>query len=105
MLDLFIAGYGSISLSVLLGDKSVYTISSPAMRFRPLHFFCGFSVVFMIKMLAAVLLGHVIGALPMALLAIVSTVTFLLTALAIWFKKTAESPRPREYEDYFSKAT
>ncbi len=83
MLYLFIAAYGTILLSELLGDKTVYTISSLAMRFRPLHVFFGFSVAFMIKMLAAVLLGQVIGALPTALLAIASTVTFLVTALFI----------------------
>jgi putative Ca2+/H+ antiporter (TMEM165/GDT1 family) len=103
MFYIFLATYGTIFLAELAGDKSVYTISSLTMRFRPLYVFFGFSGAFMVKMLLAVLLGQVIAGLPRSVVASTSTATFFLTALVIWFKRTDNVPR-REYENYFSKA-
>ncbi|MGH9931819.1 MAG: TMEM165/GDT1 family protein [Pyrinomonadaceae bacterium] len=104
MFYILLATYGTILLSELIGDKSIYTISSLAMRFRPLYVFCGFTAAFMAKMLLAVLLGRVIAELPTSLVAITSTVTFFLTALIIWFKKSDERPIGREHEKHFSRA-
>ena len=55
MLYLLLATYGTILLCELVGDKSLYTITSLTMRFRPLYVFCGFSAAFMIKIGVAVL--------------------------------------------------
>ena len=64
MFYLLLATYGTVLLSELLGDKSIYTISSLGMRFRPLYVFCGFTAAFMVKMSVAVLLGQMIAELP-----------------------------------------
>ena len=104
MLYILLAIYGTILLAELIGDKSIYTISSLAMRFRPPAVFCGFTAAFMIKMLVAVLLGRAIAELPSSLVAIASTATFFLTALVIWLKKTDDKPIEREPEKYFSRA-
>jgi Ca2+/H+ antiporter, TMEM165/GDT1 family len=104
MIYILLATYGTILLSELLGDKSIYTISSLTMRFRPLYVFCGFTAAFMVKMLVAVLLGQVIAELPSSLLAITSTATFFLTALVIWLKRSDDGSRQRKYESYFSRA-
>jgi Ca2+/H+ antiporter, TMEM165/GDT1 family len=92
MLYLLLATYGTILVAELIGDKSVYTIGSLTMRFRPFHVFCGFAAAFSIKMLMAVLLGQVIAELPGSLVTITSTATFFLTALFIWFKKSDGAP-------------
>ena len=104
MFYLLLAIYGTILLSELLGDKSVYTISSLTMRFHPLYVFCGFTAAFMIKMFIAVLLGQVIAELPRSLVSITSTATFFLTALVIWFKRSDDGAIQRESENYFSRA-
>jgi putative Ca2+/H+ antiporter (TMEM165/GDT1 family) len=102
MFYLFLTSYSAILISELVGDKSLYTISSLATRFRFLPVFCGFTGAFMMKMLIAVMLGSVITKLPSVFVAIVSTATFFLTAVVIWFKKSEAGPVPRK--DFFSKA-
>jgi putative Ca2+/H+ antiporter (TMEM165/GDT1 family) len=104
MFYLLLATYGTVFLAEILGDKTIYTISSLAMRFRPLYVFCGFTVAFMLKMLAAVLLGQVIAQLPTYLVAVMSAATFFATALVIWFKKKDEGAVQRQHDNYFSKA-
>jgi putative Ca2+/H+ antiporter (TMEM165/GDT1 family) len=106
MLYLLLATFGTVFVAELIGDKTIYVISSLAMRFRPLYVFCGFTVAFMAKMLAAVLLGQVIAELPVYVVAIVSTATFFATALVIWFKKRDknEETSQSKQDNYFSKA-
>jgi Ca2+/H+ antiporter, TMEM165/GDT1 family len=104
MFYLFLVTYGTIFVSELIGDKNIYTISSLATRFRPSQVFCGFTLAFAIKTLIAILLGSVIAKLPTSLVAITSTLTFFLTALVIWFKRTNNTSRDREYESRFPKA-
>jgi putative Ca2+/H+ antiporter (TMEM165/GDT1 family) len=101
---LVLVTFGTIFLSELLGDKSIYTISSLTMRFRPLYVFSGFTVAFMVKMLVAVLLGKVIADLPRSLVTITSTATFFLTALVIWFKGKRTASTGQDASNYFSKA-
>lgn len=103
MLYLLLLTYGTILLTELLGDKTLYTISSLSMRFRPLYVFSGFTIAFMQKMLVAVLLGHVVAKLPASLVVAVSSVTFFTTALVIWVKKD-NKPVRREYDARFPKA-
>jgi putative Ca2+/H+ antiporter (TMEM165/GDT1 family) len=104
MFYLLLATYGTIFVSELLGDKSIYTISSLGMRFRPLYVFCGFTSAFMIKMSGAVLLGQVIAELPRSVVSLTSAATFFLTALVIWFKRSNERSIRHEHENYFSRA-
>jgi putative Ca2+/H+ antiporter (TMEM165/GDT1 family) len=104
MFYLLLATYGTIFLSELLGDKSIYTISSLTVRFRALYVFYGFTVAFMLKMFAAVLLGQVIAQLPKSLVAFTSTTTFLVTALVIWFRKEDDGPVHSDKDTHFAKA-
>ena len=104
MIYLLLVTFGTVFIAELIGDKTIYTISSLSMRFRPLYVFAGFTLAFMLKMLAAVLLGQLIAELPTTVVAIVSAATFFVTALVIWFKKKDETSAPREPEGYFSKA-
>ena len=88
MFYLLLATYGTVLLCEWLGDKNLYTITSLTMRFRPLYIFCGFTAAYMIKMGIAVLAGQAIAGLPASFLAIMSTLTFFVAALVIWFRRT-----------------
>lgn len=88
MFYLLLATYGTVLLCEWLGDKNLYAITSLTMRFRPLYIFCGFTAAYMIKMGIAVLAGQAIAELPASFLAIMSTLTFFVTALVIWFRRT-----------------
>ncbi|MDT5269632.1 MAG: Ca2+/H+ antiporter, family [Acidobacteriota bacterium] len=104
MLYLLLVSYSTVLVSELVGDKSIYTISSLATRFRPLYVFCGLAVAFMLKMLVAVLLGQVIATLPASLVGGVSAVTFFVTALVIWSKKGDAASTRKESDLYYPKA-
>src|SRR6185295_11709055 len=75
---------------------TIYTIGSLAMRYRPFHVFCGFVAAFSVKMFAAVLVGHAIAQLPRTLVTITSALTFFITAIVIWFKKSDDAPAKHE---------
>jgi len=104
MFYLFLVTYGTILVSELIGDKNIYTISSLAMRFRPIQVFCGFTAAFAIKTLVAILLGRVIAELPTSLVVTTSTATFFVTALVIWFKRSGNVSTEREYDSHSPKA-
>jgi len=104
MLSLFFIAYGTIFVSELIGDKNIYTISSLATRFGPFQVFCGFTAAFAIKTLIAILLGSMIAELPASVVATTSTVTFFLTALVIWFKRSNNPATEREYKGHWRKA-
>jgi putative Ca2+/H+ antiporter (TMEM165/GDT1 family) len=87
MLYLLLATYGTVFFAELLGDKTIYTISTLTTRFRPSQVFCGISAAFMCKMLAAVLVGRAIAELPPMLVAGISAATFFTTAFVVWRKK------------------
>jgi len=90
MLYILLVTYGTVLLCEWLGDKNLYTITSLTMRFRPLYVFCGFTAAYMIKMGVAVLAGEVLAQLPTLLLTVMSTVTFFVAALVIWFRRSDE---------------
>lgn len=87
MLSLFVAVYGMVFLTELIGDRTFLTISALATRSRPGPLLGGVTAAFMLKMLAAVLLGRVIAALPGGLVAGLSAATFFAIAVALWRKK------------------
>jgi putative Ca2+/H+ antiporter (TMEM165/GDT1 family) len=103
MFYLLLAVYGTVLLSELLGDKSVYTISSLTLRFRPLSVFYGFTAAFMLKMLIAVLFGQIIAQLPKPIVALISAGTFFVTALIIWFKRSTSDQERGERQYYLSR--
>lgn len=85
---IILTAYASVFLTELLGDKSIYTISSLAARFRATLVFCGLTVAFMLKMLVAVLAGQAMTNIPTRPLAFLSVATFFTTALILWVKKS-----------------
>jgi putative Ca2+/H+ antiporter (TMEM165/GDT1 family) len=93
MISILIATYAIVFGAEVVGDKTIYTLGSLAARYRAFPIFCGSSVAFALKMLAAVLLGKAIAEMPAALVATVSAVTFFSMALVIWFKKPEEEQR------------
>jgi putative Ca2+/H+ antiporter (TMEM165/GDT1 family) len=100
MLYLLLAAYGTVLFAEMLGDKSIYTISSLTVRFRSVHVLGGISIAFAGKMLVAVLIGQTIAKLPASLVAGMSTATFFTTALIIWFKKS-EGRMPERLQDQY----
>jgi putative Ca2+/H+ antiporter (TMEM165/GDT1 family) len=92
ILYLVLVTYGTVFLAELIGDKTLYTISSLSARFHPRPVFCGVSIAFMGKTLAAVALGRFISELPPGAVSGMSAVTFFITATVIWFKKTENQP-------------
>lgn len=90
-----------VFLTELIGDKSIYSISSLALRFRPLTVFCGLAAAFMLKMLVAVLVGQALAELPTVPLAAVSAATFFATALFLWFKKAEADARADKTRTFF----
>jgi len=85
------AAYGTVLVAELLGDKSIYTIGSLTTRFRAAQVMAGITVAFAAKMAVAVILGHAISELSPAMVAAMSSITFLVTALVLWQKKPLEA--------------
>jgi putative Ca2+/H+ antiporter (TMEM165/GDT1 family) len=85
--------YWTILVAELVGDRSIYTVASLAMRFRPLLVFAGITFAFLGKMLAAVLFGKLLASLPPAWIGAVSAATFFSTAACIWFRR-GDRPEP-----------
>ena len=105
MFYLFLVTYGTIFVSELVGDKNIYTISSLATRFRLVSIFCGFTAAFAIKTLVAIMLGSVIAELPPSLVATASSLTFFLTALFIWFKRSSNASTEPDCKSRLPNAT
>jgi Ca2+/H+ antiporter, TMEM165/GDT1 family len=100
--SLFILTYGVVFLAELVGDKALYTISTLTTRHRPVPVFCGIALAFMGKMLAAVLIGHVIAELPAALVAGTSAAVFFIMGLTIWLEKPGSAPIEPQQPRYWS---
>src|SRR4051812_36632719 len=105
MLYLLLATYGTVFLCEWLRDKSLYTITSLTRRFRPLYVFCGFTAAYVIKMGVAVLVGQSITELPTSLLTITTGLTFFITALVIWFRRSDRQPAHSKYSRNFSRVS
>jgi len=87
MLGIVAIAYVTVLFAELLGDKSIYTISSLCARFRAAHVFAGISVAFGAKMAAAVLAGRVIARFPSGIVAGISSAMFVVTAIFLWSRK------------------
>ena len=86
----FIAAYAAVFLAEMIGDRSLYTISSLASRFGTARVAVGVSVAFAMKMGVAVLAGHKLAELPHALIATVSAATFFITAVVLLLRRHEE---------------
>jgi putative Ca2+/H+ antiporter (TMEM165/GDT1 family) len=92
MIALLLTTYGAVLVAELIGDKSLYTLSSLAARFRLGPILAGAAAAFVGKMLLAVVLGQALGTLPAAFVAALSAVTFFTMAAILWRKKPHEPP-------------
>jgi len=88
--------YWTVLASELIGDKSIYTVTSLAVRFRPRGVYCGICAAFLAKMLMAVLFGKGLSSLPSSWLSWISAATFLLSAVWIWLKDEKPAPYAAE---------
>jgi putative Ca2+/H+ antiporter (TMEM165/GDT1 family) len=86
----FFAAYSAVLVAELLGDKSVYTITSLMSRFRAVVVLAGISAAFALKMLVAVSVGSAITRLPPAAVAATSCAGFLFTAWTLSRKEQRE---------------
>jgi putative Ca2+/H+ antiporter (TMEM165/GDT1 family) len=84
---LLLVTYWTVFISELVGDKSIYTVSSLALRFRPPVVFVGLAFAFASKMLAAVLLGSFVVQLNSRWTDWVSACAFFASAMVIWFEE------------------
>jgi len=86
--------FWTVLVAELVGDKTIYTVSSLSLRFRARIVFAAIAVAFAVKILAVVLLGKVIVQLHSQWTDVLSAVAFFVSALFIWFKE----PGPGEAE-------
>jgi putative Ca2+/H+ antiporter (TMEM165/GDT1 family) len=96
MLDIVAAAYVMVLFAELIGDKSIYTISSLCTRFGAAQVFTGISTAFGLKMAVAVLAGRSLAKLPPDVLAGISSATFVLTAIFLWRRKPRGVEEPGE---------
>jgi putative Ca2+/H+ antiporter (TMEM165/GDT1 family) len=82
--------FWTVLIAELVGDKSLYTLSSLALRFRSAIVFLALIVASAGKMLASVLLARVIFQLHSNWTGILSAIAFFVSAILIWF----EDPKP-----------
>jgi putative Ca2+/H+ antiporter (TMEM165/GDT1 family) len=80
-----LAAYWTVLIAELVGDKSIYTVSSLALRFRTSIVGGALVLAFAGKMLVAVLLGRAVVHLHFRWLNLVSAGAFFLSAMLIWF--------------------
>jgi Ca2+/H+ antiporter, TMEM165/GDT1 family len=92
MLHIFLTTYLTVLVVELVGDKTIYSVASLCMRLSEKQVFIGISLAFAAKMFIAVALGRLLAVAPPAVIAIVSAVTLLLTAVALWRKNLGTAP-------------
>ena len=108
-LDTSIAGlsFGSVALltfstvlvAELVGDKSIYTVTSLSLRYRPGVLFSAMAGAFAGKMLAAVLLAGLIIRIDSRWTGALSAAAFFLSAVFIWFKEPPDISGDRRTDD------
>jgi putative Ca2+/H+ antiporter (TMEM165/GDT1 family) len=91
--QLLLLAYSTVLAGELIGDRSIFTVASLTLRFRPAATFCGVLAAFMGKMGVAVLCGRLLAQLPTRWTSGLSAATLLATALWVWIAK--EKPPPR----------
>ena len=99
---ILVVTYWTVLAVELIGDKTIYTVTSLATRFHPAHVYAGISAAFVAKMLAAVLFGRILLQLPVRLTATVTSITLLVTAVVLWRKQMDVKPAPPEIRRWAS---
>lgn len=102
---IFLAAYWTVLVVELIGDKTIYTVTSLAVRFRAGLVFGAMTIAFGGKMFAAVLLGAALVQLPLKWAALLSAAVFFSAALVIWFRKPEQLPAEGTRTRNWSRAT
>lgn len=89
-----LVAYWTVFIAELVVDKSIYTVSSLTLRFRPLVVIVAVVFAFALKMLAAVLLGRFVVQLNSRWTDLVSACAFFVSATLIWFGEHETSVAP-----------
>lgn len=103
----FIAAFAAVFFAEMIGDRSLYTISSLASSFGTARVAAGVSVAFAMKMAVAVLLGRQLAHLSPSVVAAVSATTFFATAVVLYRKGRRRSVLPvsRDEEPFVRAST
>jgi len=97
MLQAFLATYAAVFVAEIVGDKLLYTSGVLATRFRWGAVISGMSAAFMAKMAVAVAVGAAIGKLlPPWLVALLTAVSFVGVAIAMWRKPDVRTAKERD---------
>ena len=100
MLPIILSTYGVVFMAEIVGDKLLYTTGVLATRYRTLPILCGMAMAFSLKMGVAVLVGHVIAALPKWLVALITAINFFAIATVLWRKPDKRVVQPKDYAAY-----
>jgi putative Ca2+/H+ antiporter (TMEM165/GDT1 family) len=82
-----LVAFWTVLVAELVGDKSIYTIASLALRYRARVVLTAITAAFACKMLAAVLLARLLVHLQSHWTDVLSAVAFFLSAFFLWFKE------------------
>lgn len=82
-----LVAFWTVLVAELVGDKSIYTIASLALRYRARVVISAITAAFACKMLAAVLLARLLVHLQSHWTDILSAAAFFLSAFFLWFKE------------------
>jgi Ca2+/H+ antiporter, TMEM165/GDT1 family len=93
MLSLLLTVFAAVFVAELIGDKTLYTVGALTARHRTVPVFVGSALAASAKMFVAVMAGRLVASLPPLILSIISAVTFLGMAIAIWFKKPEDESK------------
>lgn len=80
-----VAVYSAVLVAELIGDKTIYTVTSLTMRVRMGAVLAGMVLAYAAKMTVAVLLGSAVARLQSNLVTIISAGAFFVSALMIGF--------------------
>jgi putative Ca2+/H+ antiporter (TMEM165/GDT1 family) len=85
--------FWTVLVAELVGDKSIYSVASLSMLFRPTVVFLGITMAFGAKALAAVLLAQLLVQAHSQWLDILSAAAFFFSAGFVWFREPEPLPQ------------
>ncbi len=100
MLPIFLETYFTVFGAEIVGDKLLYTTGLLATRYKTVPILCGMAMAFMLKMGAAVAIGHLISTLPRWLVATMTALNFFAIAVVLWRKKDRREVSEKNYPAY-----
>ena len=97
MFEVFATTYGGVFIAEIVGDKLLYTSGVLATRYPWAGVLTGMAFAFMAKMAVAVTVGATIGKLlPPWFVAVLTAVSFLGVAIAMWRKPDIRTPKEKD---------